>query len=44
MYDNYRGAIPYIRVFDGILRPRDKIKIFVIMIENMMLLKLVILF
>ena len=28
MYDNYRGAIPYIRVFDGILKPGDKIKFF----------------
>jgi len=28
MYDNYRGAIPYIRVFEGILKPGDKIKFF----------------
>ena len=22
MYDNYKGAIPYVRVFDGVLRRR----------------------
>ena len=28
MYDNYKGAIPYVRVFDGILKPGMTIKFF----------------
>ena len=28
LYDNYRGAIPYIRVFDGVLRPGMAAKFF----------------
>ena len=28
VYDNYKGAIPYIRVFDGILKPGMKAKFF----------------
>ncbi|MEL1226506.1 MAG: translation elongation factor 4 [Candidatus Neomarinimicrobiota bacterium] len=28
MYDNYKGAIPYVRVFDGVLRPGDTLKFF----------------
>ena len=28
MYDNYKGAIPYVRVFDGVLRPGDTAKFF----------------
>ncbi len=28
MYDNYKGAIPYVRVFDGILKPGMVIKFF----------------
>ena len=28
MYDNYKGAIPYVRVFDGILKPGMTIQFF----------------
>ena len=28
MYDNYKGAIPYVRMFDGVLRPGDTLKFF----------------
>ena len=28
MYDNYKGAIPYVRVFDGVLRLGDTLKFF----------------
>ena len=28
MYDNYKGAIPYVRVFDGVLRPGDTVRFF----------------
>ncbi|MBL7010455.1 MAG: elongation factor 4, partial [Candidatus Marinimicrobia bacterium] len=28
MYDNYKGAIPYIRVFDGVLKPGDTVDFF----------------
>lgn len=28
MYDNYRGAIPYVRVFDGIIRPGTTARFF----------------
>lgn len=28
MYDNYKGAIPYLRVFDGVIKPGDTAKFF----------------
>ena len=28
VHDNYKGAIPYIRVFDGVIKPGDKAKFF----------------
>tara|TARA_Y100001960_G_C14774155_1_gene881931 strand:- start:1473 stop:3275 length:1803 start_codon:yes stop_codon:yes gene_type:complete len=28
VHDNYKGAIPYIRVFDGVIKPSDKAKFF----------------
>jgi len=28
MYDNYKGAIPYVRVFDGVIKPGDTAKFF----------------
>ena len=28
VHDNYKGAIPYIRVFDGVIKPGDKVKFF----------------
>ena len=28
LHDNYKGAIPYVRVFDGIIKPGDKIQFF----------------
>ena len=28
MYDNYKGAIPYVRVFDGVLKPGDTASFF----------------
>ncbi|NOZ74719.1 MAG: elongation factor 4 [FCB group bacterium] len=28
MYDNYRGAIPYVRVFDGVIRPGTTARFF----------------
>ncbi|HDY75312.1 MAG TPA: elongation factor 4, partial [Candidatus Marinimicrobia bacterium] len=28
MYDNYKGAIPYVRVIDGVLKPGSKAKFF----------------
>jgi len=28
MYDNYRGAIPYVRVFDGVLKPGMTVQFF----------------
>jgi len=28
MYDNYKGAIPYVRVFEGVLRPGDIARFF----------------
>ena len=28
VHDNYKGAIPYIRVFDGVIRPGEKAKFF----------------
>ena len=28
MYDNYKGAIPYVRVFEGVLKPRTTARFF----------------
>ena len=28
LHDNYKGAIPYVRVFDGVIKPRDTIQFF----------------